>query len=91
MLRQKRATGLFARFLGATLAGSMLCAVPAFAQDKPLTPLVWGVDSFLTTLPQRIAEEFGWFKEEGVSMTLRVSALGAESMDQIIAGEADVA
>lgn len=92
-IRKRRpgtATGLLAGLLGAAFAGLMLVAPPALAQDKQLTPLVWGVDSFLTTLPQRIAAEFGWFEEEGVDMTLRVSALGVESMDQIIAGEADL-
>ena len=62
----------------------------AAAQDKELVPVTWGVDSFLTTLPQRIAEEFGWYEEEGVDISLRVSALGVESMDQIIAGEVDL-
>jgi ABC-type nitrate/sulfonate/bicarbonate transport system substrate-binding protein len=85
------ALGRRARLLGAAVLGSaMMLGLQAAAQDKPLTPIVWGVDSFLTTLPQRIAEDKGFFKEEGVAITLRVSALGVESMDQIIAGEADL-
>jgi ABC-type nitrate/sulfonate/bicarbonate transport system substrate-binding protein len=77
------------------LAAAGFSALLAFggqshAQERKPVPVVWGVDSFLTTLPQRIAAEFGWFKDEGVDINLRVSALGVESMDQIIAGEADL-
>ena len=88
--RRPRAIGRLAALLAAAVLGSVLLDQQAAAQDKPLTPVIWGVDSFLTTLPQRIAEEKGFYKEEGVAITLRVSALGVESMDQIIAGEADL-
>ena len=57
---------------------------------EELTTVIWGIDSFLTTLPQRVAEELGYFEEEGVDIQLRISALGVESMDQIIAQEVDL-
>ncbi len=57
---------------------------------EELTTVTWGIDSFLTTFPQRVAEELGYFEEEGVDIQLRISALGVESMDQIIAQEVDL-
>lgn len=79
----------FAPLLRTAVFGcAFLMGLPAGAQ--PLPKVIWGVDSFMTTLPQRIAEEKGYYKAEGVDVTLRVSALGVESMDQIIAGEADL-
>lgn len=64
--------------------------VASAKSTKKLTKVVWGVDSFLTTLPQRIAKELGYFEEEGVDIELQVSALGIASMDAIIAGAADL-
>lgn len=70
--------------------GAFTGAADAQSGPKKLTKVVWGVDSFLTTLPQRIAKELGYFQEEGVDIEFQVSALGIASMDSIIAGAADL-
>lgn len=89
-VRAKKLTGPRLLVAMAAIGVVLTFSGQSHAQERKLTPVVWGVDSFLTTLPQRIAAHFRWYEEEGVAINLRVSALGVESMDQIIAGEADL-
>jgi len=60
------------------------------AVEKELIPVVWGLDSFLASLPQHAAKELGYFEEEGIDIEFRISALGVETLDQIIAQDIDI-
>lgn len=57
---------------------------------KELTPVVWAIDSNVVTLPQRAAEELGFFEEEGIDIELKVNASGVNTMEMIIAEAADL-
>ena len=72
-------------------AGSLAIEREAHAQSaRKLTKVTWAIDSFLTSLPQRVAKERGYFEEEGVDIEFRVSSMGIDTMDAIIAGGADL-
>lgn len=76
--------------IGASLAGIL----PAVAQDaKPEKPdLLIGVGGkpLLYYLPLTIAERKGFFKEEGLNVTINDFAGGSKSLEGLIGGSLDV-
>jgi ABC-type nitrate/sulfonate/bicarbonate transport system substrate-binding protein len=62
-------------------------------QDVPgdLKPLTIGVTSFIGEAAAFIAEEKGFFEDNGLDVDLRVNTSGSESIAQLISGEVDIA
>lgn len=68
-------------------------AVPAQAQTEPEKPdLVLGVGgkSLLYYLPLTLTERLGYFKEQGLNVTITDFGGGAKSLQSLIGGSADV-
>ncbi|HEY8709922.1 MAG TPA: ABC transporter substrate-binding protein [Burkholderiaceae bacterium] len=76
------------------VAGTALIAVPAFAQapsiEKPKLTLAVGGKNLLYYLPLTIAESLGYFKAEGLEVTIADFAGGSRALQALIGGSADV-
>ena len=76
------------------LAGSSLIAMPAFvsaqAVEKPKLTLAVGGKNLLYYLPLTIAESLGYFKAEGLDVTIADFAGGSRALQAMIGGSADV-
>ncbi len=83
------------RFLACTLAAAAVAAVPsaAYAQAKPektkLTIAVGGKAAFYY-LPLTIAEQLGYFKEQGLDVEILDFAGGSAALRAVVGGSADV-
>ena len=79
------------RFVAAATA---LIAVPAYAQapaiEKPKLTLAVGGKNLLYYLPLTIAESLGYFKAEGLEVTIADFAGGSRALQALIGGSADV-
>ena len=84
--------------LGAAAMGiaNLAARLPAYAQDASATPekpeLMFGVGGkpLFYYLPLTIAERKGFFKEEGLSVTVNDFGGGAKSLQALIGGSVDV-
>ncbi|MBO1026613.1 ABC transporter substrate-binding protein [Ochrobactrum sp. SD129] len=84
--------------LGAAAMGiaNLATRLPAYAQDASATPekpeLMFGVGGkpLFYYLPLTIAERKGFFKEEGLSVTVNDFGGGAKSLQALIGGSVDV-
>lgn len=77
------------------IAGSAtLLAAPAFvraqALEKPKTTIAVGGKNLLYYLPLTIAEQRGYFKAEGLDVTIVDFAGGARALQAVVGGSADV-
>src|SRR5512139_542540 len=77
------------------VAGSAaLIATPAFvraqALEKPKTTIAVGGKSLLYYLPLTIAEQRGYFKAEGLDITIVDFAGGSRALQAVVGGSADV-
>jgi NitT/TauT family transport system substrate-binding protein len=76
------------------LAGGALIAAPAFvraqALEKPKTTIAVGGKNLLYYLPLTIAEQLGYFKDEGLDLTIVDFAGGARALQAVVGGSADV-
>jgi ABC-type nitrate/sulfonate/bicarbonate transport system substrate-binding protein len=80
----------FARLLQAfALASSLLLATGATAADK--FTLILPVKDVLHYHPIYIAQEKGFFKDEGLDLTIQTAAGSSAAIRQLIAGNADAA
>jgi NitT/TauT family transport system substrate-binding protein len=74
-------------------AGSALAA-PAFVRaqslEKPKTTIAVGGKNLLYYLPLTIAEQRGYFKAEGLDLTIVDFAGGARALQAVVGGSADV-
>jgi NitT/TauT family transport system substrate-binding protein len=74
-------------------AGSTL-ALPAFVRaqtlEKPKTTIAVGGKNLLYYLPLTIAEQRGYFKAEGLDVTIVDFAGGARALQAVVGGSADV-
>ncbi len=71
----------------------LFCGASAQAQDKPEKPdIVLGVGgkSSLYYLPLTLAERLGYFKEQGLNVTITDFGGGSKSLQSLIGGSADV-
>ncbi|MDE2625889.1 MAG: ABC transporter substrate-binding protein [Burkholderiales bacterium] len=79
------------RFVAAATA---LIAMPAYAQapaiEKPKLTLAVGGKNLLYYLPLTIAESLGYFKAEGLELTIADFAGGSRALQALIGGSADV-
>jgi NitT/TauT family transport system substrate-binding protein len=80
------------RHVIATLALCVTLATAANAQaiEKPNLTLGVGGKSLLYYLPLTLAERLGYFKEEGLNVTINDFAGGAQSLQALIGGSVDV-
>jgi NitT/TauT family transport system substrate-binding protein len=76
----------------AVLAGTALGIVVAAAQapEKPSLKLAVGGKSSLYYLPLTIAEQLGYFKEQGLDVEISDFAGGAKALQALVGGSADV-
>src|SRR3954468_21034468 len=77
------------------VAGSAaLLAAPALlhaqALEKPKVTLAVGGKNLLYYLPLSIAEQLGYFKAEGLEVTIVDFAGGAQALRAVVGGSADV-
>jgi NitT/TauT family transport system substrate-binding protein len=89
MERRTFLTGTASAVLGASFGGLL----PAMAQDQPeKTDILIGVGGkpLLYYLPLTIAERKGYFKEEGLNVTINDFAGGAKSLEGLIGGSLDI-
>lgn len=75
-------------------AGAALLAAPAFVRaqaiEKPKTTIAVGGKNLLYYLPLTIAEQRGYFKAEGLDITIVDFAGGARALQAVVGGSADV-
>ncbi len=73
------------------LVGAAVLAGSAFAQDLEKTDVQLGVGgkSLLYYLPLTIAEQKGFFKDEGLNVTISDFAGGSKSLQALVGGSAD--
>jgi NitT/TauT family transport system substrate-binding protein len=76
----------------AALAAILLSAAPACAQAPEKKDLVLGVGGkgLLYYLPLTLAERLGYFKEQGLNVTINDFAGGAQSLQSLVGGSVDV-
>ncbi|TDP73035.1 ABC transporter substrate-binding protein [Roseateles toxinivorans] len=76
------------------VAGSALIALPGFATaqtvEKPKVTIAVGGKNLLYYLPLTIAETLGYFKAEGLDVTIADFAGGSRALQAVIGGSADV-
>lgn len=87
----------FLAMLGACLFGGMAAAGNALAQAQPQAPLekqkvaiAVGGKNLLYYLPLSIAEQLGYFKDEGLQVEISDFAGGAKALQAMVGGSADV-
>jgi len=77
-----------------TLAGAALAAAPMFvraqALEKPKLTIAVGGKNLLYYLPLTIAEQLGYFKAEGLEVTIADFAGGSQALRAVVGGSADV-
>jgi NitT/TauT family transport system substrate-binding protein len=77
--------------VGALALGVMLSgAVQAQAPEKPDLTLGVGGKGLLYYLPLTLAEQLGYFKEQGLNVTINDFAGGAQSLQALVGGSIDV-
>jgi NitT/TauT family transport system substrate-binding protein len=87
----KRRT-LIAAGLGAPAAATLGWATPVRAQalEKPKIAIAVGGKNLLYYLPLSIAESLGYFKQEGLEVTISDFAGGSQALRAVVGGSADV-
>jgi NitT/TauT family transport system substrate-binding protein len=82
------------RLLRAVLAGPALLALPAIgraqALEKPKVTVAVGGKNLLYYLPLTIAETRGYFKDEGLEVTVADFSGGSRALQALVGGSADV-
>jgi len=77
-----------------TLAAASLIAAPAIvraqALEKPKVSLAVGGKNLLYYLPLTVAEQLGYFKAEGLDLTINDFAGGAQALRALVGGSVDV-
>ena len=75
-------------------SGAALISAPAFVQaqalEKPKLTIAVGGKNLLYYLPLTIAEQRGYFKAEGLDLTIADFAGGARALQAVVGGSADV-
>jgi NitT/TauT family transport system substrate-binding protein len=72
---------------------TMALATPGFAQgalEKPNVHIAVGGKAALYYLPLTIAEQLGYFKDEGLNVTISDFAGGSQALRAVVGGSADV-
>ncbi|WP_418303976.1 ABC transporter substrate-binding protein [Pandoraea faecigallinarum] len=74
---------LLAAVLGASLA---LTAAPGFAADSGKITIMVGGITKMVYLPAKLAEQLGYFKEEGLNVELLSQPAGVDAENELLAG-----
>ena len=77
-------------FLGAAAALAAPALLHAQALEKPKLSIAVGGKNLLYYLPLTIAEQLGYFKAEGLDLTIVDFAGGARALQAVVGGSADV-
>jgi NitT/TauT family transport system substrate-binding protein len=77
-------------FLGAAAALAAPALLHAQAVEKPKLTIAVGGKNLLYYLPLTIAEQLGYFKTEGLDVTIVDFAGGARALQAVVGGSADV-
>jgi NitT/TauT family transport system substrate-binding protein len=79
-------------FAAAAFAASVATSGPVLAQapEKPALQLAVGGKGLLYYLPLTLAERLGYFKEQGLDVTISDFAGGSKSLQALIGGSVDV-
>jgi NitT/TauT family transport system substrate-binding protein len=77
-------------FLGAAAALAAHAALQAQTPEKPQLSIAVGGKNLLYYLPLTIAEQLGYFKAEGLDVTIVDFAGGARALQAVVGGSADV-
>ncbi len=77
-------------FIGAAAALSAPALLRAQALEKPKLTIAVGGKNLLYYLPLTIAEQLGYFKAEGLDLTIVDFAGGARALQAVVGGSADV-
>ena len=72
----------------ATLLALALAATPALARAEAVTLNVGGLEKQIY-LPAKLAEALGYYKDEGLDVTLESEGAGVEGADALVAGEVE--
>jgi NitT/TauT family transport system substrate-binding protein len=75
---------------GMAVAVALAGTAPAFAQEKKQITLGVGGKGLLYYLPLTLAERLGYFKEQGLDVTINDFAGGAQSLQALVGGSVDV-
>ena len=82
------------RLIRAALAGTAAFALPAIgraqAVEKPKLTIAVGGKNLLYYLPLTVAEALGYFKDEGLDVTIADFAGGSRALQALVGGSADV-
>ncbi|GAB3629765.1 Putative aliphatic sulfonates-binding protein [Pandoraea terrae] len=76
--------------LGAGLAPAPAAAAPREPLEKPKLSIAVGGKPGLYYLPLTIAEQLGYFKDEGLDVTIDDFAGGSKALQAVVGGSADV-
>jgi ABC-type nitrate/sulfonate/bicarbonate transport system substrate-binding protein len=68
-----------------------LCSCNAADNQQELIPVTIGITSFIGEAASFVAVEKGFFRENGLDVTLQVNNAGSESIRQLYAGDVDIA
>ena len=71
-----------------TLLALALAATPALARAEAVSLNVGGLEKQIY-LPAKLAEALGYYKDEGLDVTLESEGAGVEGADALIAGEVE--
>lgn len=63
----------------------------ASAPTNPLIPVTFSTTRFIGEAPSYLAYEKGFFRDEGLDVTLKKNIMGWQSLQNLFAGEADIA
>lgn len=83
-------------FLAASTASAAALAFPALVQaqaqalEKPRITIAVGGKNLLYYLPLTVAETLGYFKDEGLDLTIADFAGGSRALQAVVGGSADV-
>jgi NitT/TauT family transport system substrate-binding protein len=77
-------------FIGAAAALAAPALLRAQSLEKPKVTIAVGGKNLLYYLPLTIAEQLGYFKQEGLDLTIVDFAGGARALQAVVGGSADV-
>ncbi|MCI4439936.1 ABC transporter substrate-binding protein [Tibeticola sp.] len=76
--------------LASGLAAALPLSAPAQSLEKPKLTIAVGGKNLLYYLPLTVAEQLGYFKAEGLDVTIVDFAGGAKALQAVVGGSADV-
>ncbi|MFX7507435.1 ABC transporter substrate-binding protein, partial [Acinetobacter baumannii] len=72
--------------LSLAVAGTMLAALPIHAVAAAKVTIMVGGINKMVYLPAKLAEQLGYFKEEGLDVELQSQPAGVDAENELLAG-----